>query len=175
MWRSFAKYPWFRKSIFWAQNLLMGSIKKGLCDLCTQIPAICLSSCFWFIYVYCFFFCSPFLSAVSLRSDRSFCYPLLSHIYLPFYINFSNFVWNLVYVYYDFSPICFSYLSLGVQTSKQQWYFCTLFYSISIIFINLYLFHFIYLYFAFLNFLHHFTAPRRPPIHLTFTFHLFFL
>ena len=144
----------------------MGTIKKGLCDLCTQIPQICLSSCFQFIYVYCFFFCSTFLSAVSLLSDRSFCYPLLSHIYLAFCINFPNFVCILLYVCYSFSVICFPYLSLGVQITKQHSYFYTLFYHISIFFINLYSFHFIYLYFTFFSFFAAIPSPSQTPISL---------
>ena len=119
--------------------------------------------------MYCFFFCSPFLSAVSLRSDRSFCYRLLSHIYLPFYINFSNFVCNLLYVCYRFSLICFSYLSLGVQISQQAAYFCTLFYHISLFLIYSYSFHSIYLYFNFFNFLRILAHPQRSTFQLTVT------
>ena len=123
--------------------------------------------------MYCFFFRSPFLSAVSLRSDRSFCYLPCCTILSILCFNFSNFVCIFLYVYYDFSLICFSYLSLGVQITKQHSYFYTLFSYISIVLINLYSFHFIYLSFTFFEFLRHFTAPRRPPIHLTFTFWLF--
>ena len=174
MWRNFAKYPRFQKSNFWTQNLLMGYIKKGLCDLYTQIPAICLSSCFWFIYVYCFFFRCPFLSAVSLRSGRSFCYLPLCTILWILCFNFSNFKCSLVYVCYSFSLICFSLLSLGVQISTQHSYFCTLFSIWWLVFINLYSFHFIYFNFTFFNFLHHFTDTHRFPFHFTFAFSLFF-
>ena len=124
--------------------------------------------------MYCFFFRSPFLSAVSLLSDRSFCYLPCCTILSILCFNFSNFVCILVYVCYSFSVICFSLLSLGVQISTQHSYFCTLFYRISIFLIYSYSFHFTYLYFTFFNFLRNFTAPRRPPIHLTFTFSLFF-
>ena len=122
----------------------------------------------------CFFFCSPFLSAVSLRSDRSFCYIHSCTIFWIVYINLSNFVWNLVYVSYDFSLLCFSYLSLGVQISKQAAYFCTLFYSLSIFLIHSYSFHSIYLFFTLFNFLQHFTDPHRAPFQPTFTKSHFF-
>ena len=124
--------------------------------------------------MYYFFFASPFLSAVSLRSDLSFHYLPFCSILSILCFNLSNFVCIFLYVYYSFSLICFSYLSLGDQISKQQWYFCTLFYHISIFFINLYSFHFIYLYFTFFTFLQFRASPQQPPFHFTFTKSQFF-
>ena len=148
----------------------MGTIKKGLCDLYTQIPQICLSSCFQFIYVYCFFFCSPFLSAVSFRTDRSFHYLPCCTILSILCFNLSYFVYFLLYVCYSFSLICFSYLSLGVQISKPHSHFCTLFYCISIFLINLYSLHFIYFFFTFFHFLQQFPDHHRLQFHFTLTF-----
>ena len=124
--------------------------------------------------MYCFFFRSTFLSAVSLLSDRSFHYLPLCSILWIFNINFSNFVCILRYVCYSFSLICFSYLSLGAQISKEALYFCTLFYRLSIFFINLYSFHSICSYFTFFTFLQYTAAPQQPPFHFTFTKSQFF-
>ena len=124
--------------------------------------------------MYCFFFRSPFLSAVSLRSDRSFCYIHSCTIFWIVYINLSNFVWILLYVCYDFSLIRFSLISLGVQITKQHSFFYTLFYHISIFFINSYSFHSIYFYFTFFNFLRILAHPHRPPFEVPFTKSHFF-